>query len=183
MAGDSTNPESIIRDISKALTILKSASKDALDLIQGTEGTHTTLDESCELAIAFSGAKAETKQLYETVSRFVIQQMGTLPDHTLGDGTIVERRQGSARKKWDHISLARSVTEKLMQMAIDMDTGEMTMSNQDVAIRMLEYVAPSYWRVKKLSDIGINADMYCETSEGNINLVIRTKGDNSDDEQ
>ena len=79
--------------------------------------------------------------------------------------------------------MARSVTEKLMQMAIDMDTGEMTMSNQDVAIRMLEYVAPSYWRVKKLSDIGINADMYCETSEGNINLVIRTKGDNSDDEQ
>lgn len=183
MAGDSPNPESVLRDISKALNLLKSASKEAIDLMQGTEGTETSLDESCELAIAFSNAKMETKDIYEQVSRFVIQQMGALPDHTLGDGTVVERRQSSTRKKWDHLALARSVTEKLIQMAVDMDTGEVTMSDQDVAIRMLEYVAPSYWRVKKLNDIGINADMYCETLEGNINLVIRTKGDNSNDEQ
>ena len=69
-------------------------------------------------------------------------------------------------------------------MAIDIDTGEMTMDNQQIAIKILEYVAPSYWRVKKLAEIGINADTYCEVSEGGLSLVIRqAQGGTDDDEQ
>ena len=110
--------------------------------------------------------------------------MGNFPEHTLAGGIKVERRQGATRKKWDHLTLAKSVTEKLYQMAIDIDTGEMTMDNQQIAIKILEYVAPSYWRVKKLAEIGINADTYCEVSEGGLSLVIRqAQGGTDDDEQ
>jgi hypothetical protein len=126
-------------------------------------------------------AKVETKELFELVSADVISRMGSLPEHTLVDGTVVERRQATARKKWDHLTLAKSVTEKLQQMAIDMDTGETTMSNQEIAVSLLDYVAPSYWRVKKLADLGINADLYCEVTEGGLHLVIR-KGASNDDE-
>lgn len=171
--------ESIIADILKALDLLRTAAHNAANLIKAVESS--SIDDSCELAVAMSRAKAETKELFELLSADVISKMGSLPEHILADGTIVERRAGSARKKWDHLTLAKSVTEKLHQMAIDMDTGEMTMSNQDIAIRLLDYVAPSYWRVKKLADLGINADMYCEVTEGGVNLIIR-KGGTSDDE-
>lgn len=171
--------ESIIAEIGKAMDILRSAAKNASDLIQAAESS--SVDDSCEIAAALNRAKAETKELFELVSSDVISRMGSLPEHVLADGTVIERRQASARKKWDHLTLAKSVTEKLHQMAIDMDTGEMTMSNEEIAIRLLDYVAPSYWRVKKLADLGINADLYCEVTEGGINLVIR-KGGTSDEE-
>ncbi|NBR35806.1 MAG: hypothetical protein EBT80_00185 [Chitinophagales bacterium] len=171
--------ESVLAEISQALDLLRSAAKSAAELIQNTEGS--SVNDSCELAAALNRAKAEAKELYELVSGDVIERMGSMPEHILSDGTVVERRQATARKKWDHLTLAKSVTEKLNQMAIDMDTGEMTMSHQEIAIRLLDYVAPSYWRVKKLADLGINADMYCEVTDGGINLIIR-KGGTSDDE-
>lgn len=171
--------ESVLADISKALDILRSAAKSAAELIQNNESS--SLDDSCEIAAAMHRAKAEAKELYEFVSSDVITRMGTLPEHTLSDGTIIERRQATARKKWDHLTLAKSVSQKLHQMAVNMDTGEMAFSNEEIMIQLLDYVAPSYWRVKKLADIGINADMYCEITDGGTNLVIR-KGGTSDDE-
>ena len=168
-------------EIAAAMRALEVLAQKAKDLI---EMDRTSIDNACELALSFHYAKATTKALYESVAAKTIDVMGNFPEHTLAGGIKVERRQGATRKKWDHLTLAKSVTEKLYQMAIDIDTGEMTMDNQQIAIKILEYVAPSYWRVKKLAEIGINADTYCEVSEGGLSLVIsQAQGGTDDDEQ
>jgi hypothetical protein len=40
-------------------------------------------------------------------------------------------------------------------------------------------VQPSYWRIKELSAIGINADNYCEVDEPKTSIIVRkgTSGD------
>jgi hypothetical protein len=58
-------------------------------------------------------------------------------------------------------------------LAIDMDTGEVVMSPQEVAERVLDYVQPSYWRIKKLAELGINADNYCELGEPKTSIAVR----------
>jgi hypothetical protein len=40
-------------------------------------------------------------------------------------------------------------------------------------IKMLDYAAPSYWRVGELGKIGVNPSKYCETSEGRTSIVIK----------
>jgi hypothetical protein len=54
-----------------------------------------------------------------------------------------------------------------------MDTGEVVLSPADMVIKLLDYVAPSYWRVGELNKIGINADNYCETSDPEVSLILR----------
>jgi hypothetical protein len=47
------------------------------------------------------------------------------------------------------------------------------MSPQEVAERVLDYVQPSYWRIKKLAELGINADNYCELGEPKTSIAVR----------
>jgi hypothetical protein len=42
-----------------------------------------------------------------------------------------------------------------------------------MAMQMLDYLAPSYWRVGKLNEIGLNADLYCEPSEPKTSVIVR----------
>jgi hypothetical protein len=53
-----------------------------------------------------------------------------------------------------------------------MDTGEVLLSPMEMMQKMLDYAAPSYWRVGELNKIGISADKFCEKSEGKVSLVI-----------
>ncbi len=171
--------QKLTNEISATIKTLEALAQQAKDLI---EMDKTSIDNACELALSFHYAKGSAKTLYESIASIAIDVMGNTPEHTLAGGIKIERRQASTRKKWDHLTLAKTVTEKLHQMAIDLDTGEVTMDNQQIAVKILEYVAPSYWRVKKLAEIGINADTYCEVSEGGLSLIIR-QGGTDDDEQ
>ena len=45
------------------------------------------------------------------------------------------------------------------------------MSQQEMIEKMLLYVQPSYWRVKELSNIGVNADNFCEVDEPKTNII------------
>jgi hypothetical protein len=38
---------------------------------------------------------------------------------------------------------------------------------------MLDFVQPSYWRVKELAKFGINADNYCEVGDYKTNIIVR----------
>jgi hypothetical protein len=91
----------------------------------------------------------------------------------LPDGTEIERKQSADRKAWDHKGLADEVATRISQMAVDMDTGEITLTPQEMMIKMLDYAAPSYWRVGELGKIGVNPSKYCETSEGRTSIVIK----------
>lgn len=89
------------------------------------------------------------------------------------NGQVVEKKFGNDRKAWQHERLASEVLRRLNEMSVDMDTGEVVMSSQQVALKLLEYVQPSYWRVKELSKLGINADQYCDVGEMKTSVIIR----------
>jgi hypothetical protein len=58
-------------------------------------------------------------------------------------------------------------------MSVDMDTGEVVMSAQDMVVKLLDYAAVSYWRVGKLGEIGVNPDSYCEQGDYKTSIIIR----------
>jgi hypothetical protein len=88
-------------------------------------------------------------------------------------GAKIEVRHAADRKKWNHEQLSSAVTKRLVDMSVDMDTGEMLLSPQDIADKMLGFIQPAYWRVKELAKFGINADNFCEVGEYKTNIIIR----------
>jgi len=54
-----------------------------------------------------------------------------------------------------------------------METGEVLKTPKEMVEQMIEFCGISYWRVKELSKIGINADNYCEVGEPKTNIIIR----------
>ena len=88
-------------------------------------------------------------------------------------GATIEKKTGADRKKWEHSKLASAVAERLSDMSVDMDTGEIMKSPQEIALDMLTYCAPSYWRVKELNKIGINPDNYCEVGDLKTSIIVR----------
>ena len=103
----------------------------------------------------------------------MIAKMGDVPETTTATGHLVEKKSGSDRKKWDHDGLAKNVASRINDMSIDLETGEMTMSPQDMMLKLLDFAAVSYWRVKELGKIGVSADEFCEVSEAKTNIIIR----------
>ena len=92
---------------------------------------------------------------------------------TASNGQLIEKKTAYDRKGWEHEKLATEVLRRLGQTSVDMDTGEVILSSEEIALKLLDYVQPSYWRVKELSKLGINADMYCEVGEEKTNIIIR----------
>lgn len=128
------------------------------------------LNQLAELFILMDQFRKDVVMVNDTV-------MNTVADRMDGDivfldnGMQVEKKQGDDRKKWDHTGLAIEVARKIHQLSVDPDTGEITMTPDEMMIKMLEYAAPSYWRLTPLRSIGVDADKYCEKSEGKVRLV------------
>jgi len=115
--------------------------------------------------------KAEIGIMYSDYSNMVIDALPDVP-FSASNGQSVEKKTGADRKTWQHENLTREVLRRLGQMSVDMETGEVVMSSEDIALKLLDYVQPSYWRVKELSKIGINADQYCEIGEAKTNIIV-----------
>lgn len=117
--------------------------------------------------------KSDMAIVYSGLEKVVADAMGREDELQLDDGTRIEKKFDAGRKAWNHKELASVVSEKLAMLAIDMDTGEIVMSPQEVAKSVLDYVQPSYWRVKKLAELGINSDNYCELGEPKTSIAVR----------
>jgi len=115
--------------------------------------------------------KAEIGLIYGDYSTQIIDKLPDIPTAS-SNGQAVEKKIGSDRKAWNHEDLTREVLRRLGQMSVDLDTGEVIMTSEEIAMKLLDYVQPSYWRVKELSKIGINADQYCEVSEAKTNIIV-----------
>lgn len=126
-----------------------------------------------DAVIGMHNLKADMSLVYDSVCNLMVKKMGEIPEINLPGGHKIEKKSGADRKAWDHAGLARNVASRVSDMAIDMDTGEVVLSPQDMMIKMLEFAAVSYWRVKELSKLGISADDFCEVSEGKTNIIVR----------
>jgi hypothetical protein len=133
----------------------------------------------CAVLIEFNEMKAFLKVVYDS---FAIKVGSVLSDDSVVlENGEVERAYSKRRTGWQHRVLASAVADKLSQMAVDMDTGEVRVSPKDLAASMLSYVQPSYWKTTELAKIGINADNYCEAGDTKVSIIVRRKGATDND--
>lgn len=136
-----------------------------------------SVTDASEGLLQLNLAKRDIAAVYDTLSNFVALKIGDEKEIILGDGAVIEKKVSYDRKAWEHKKLGSAVVDKLVKMSIDIDTGEVIKTPAEIAIQLLDYCAPSYWRVKELSNIGINPDMYCETGQLKTTIIVR-KGEN-----
>lgn len=131
-----------------------------------------SINDKCEVLIFLNDIKRDAGMAYDESMNMLAEKMEDSIVY-MPDGTEVERKQSADRKAWDHKGLAVEVAGKISQLATDMDTGEIVLTPEEMMIKMLDYAAPSYWRVGELGKIGVNPDSYCEKSEGKTSIIIK----------
>ena len=135
------------------------------------------LESAVELLVALNSVKSRLGVSYSSYEQTIAT--GMEDDYMLHlPGNIeVTRREGAPRKKWDHQKLGKAVVERLVDQSIDFDTGEILKSTEEIAMGLLQYAAPSYWRVKELKKIGLDAGKYSELGDPKVTVSIkRTQG-------
>jgi hypothetical protein len=131
------------------------------------------IDEAAEGLAKLNFAKRELSVIYDSFAHGVGNLMGSSGMIETASGITIEKKTAADRKKWRHPELANRVAERLSEMSVDMDTGEIVMSAQDMVVKLLDYAAVSYWRVGKLGEIGVNPDSYCEQGDFKTSIIIR----------
>jgi hypothetical protein len=146
-----------------------------LEIMQSIDGG-ASLEEAGNMLLQLNLAKRDLGTVYDFVANRFGEMMDKESAVPLGGNAIIEKKSSYERKAWQHKDLAKAVVDRLSQMAVDMDTGEVVKSPEDIAMELMTYCAPSYWRIKELNNIGINPDMYCETGQLKTSIIVR-KGD------
>ena len=131
----------------------------------------------CAALLQLNLAKRDIGVIYDSLSNCVAVKLGEEKEIHLENGGLIEKKTAYDRKAWEHKKLGSAVVDKLVKLSVDIDTGEIIKTPAEIALQLLDYCAPSYWRVKELSSIGINADMYCETGQLKTSIIVR-KGEN-----
>ena len=130
-------------------------------------------EDACSLLVEIHACKADLSVIYDSLSAVVSEIMANETEVMLEGGAKIEKRYSSKRTGWQHKDLASEVARKITNMAVDMDTGEIVMSQEDMIANVLDYVQPSYWRIKELQNIGINPDHFCEVGETKTSIIVR----------
>ena len=131
------------------------------------------ITELAELLLKLNQMKRDFSVIYDFFSQKVMNSMGDSSLIELPSGGSIEKKGATERKKWRHPELATRVAERLSEMSVDMDTGEVVLDAQGMVVKLLDYAAVSYWRVGKLGEIGINPDSYCEQGDYKTNLIVK----------
>lgn len=129
-------------------------------------------DDMAELVLILSEAKSEISDMLEMSKMRFIELMGNQEQYDF-EGVTFEKKYSIPRKTWDHKALADVVSSRIVDMSVDMDTGEVVKTPQEMLAEMVKYTGISYWKVKELEKIGINANNYCETGDAKANIIIR----------
>jgi hypothetical protein len=132
-----------------------------------------SLEDACESLAEFNFLKRDLSSVYDVFAKSVADLMDTVEEVALPDGATIEKKSSYDRKGWKHADLGIEVARKLAQMAVNMDTGEVERSPEEIAADMLSYCSPAYWKIKPLNAIGINPDNFCEVGELKTSIIVR----------
>lgn len=124
-----------------------------------------SIKDMSEAYATMASLKAQLGVVMQSLESSLIERMTDKEAVSLESGAVLVKDWSKSRKSWQHKDLVSAVADRIQQMAIDMDTGERTMTTGQMIEALLEYVQPSYWRVGALSSIGLNADAFCEASD------------------
>lgn len=133
--------------------------------IEEVENLGEALIEIDDLRDHYSAVRSKAESLF-------VSSMDGLPEIAIA-GTILEVRRADSRKTWAHKELTADLAERLVQMSVDMETGEIVKTPEQLLNEMMQYAGVSYWKIKALSSIGMSADDYCEVTEGPMKIRIR----------
>jgi hypothetical protein len=149
------------------------------DFLNSDGVTEAPLEEALENLVFLNKAKKELADIYDSFATKMIERMNTekSTDVKLDSGVELKCKSGAPRKAWDNENLMKTVHSRLRQSSVDMDTGEVGLSDDEIVLKLLDYFQPSYWRVGALNELGINADQYCEVGEPKTSIAIYTKGE------
>ena len=147
---------------------------DGLDaILTNISESEIDVKELAELLLKLNRMKRDFSVIYDSFSQKVMNSMGDSSLIELPSGGSIEKKGATERKKWQHPELASRVAERLSEMSVDMDTGEVIMDARGMVVKLLDYAAVSYGRVGKLGEIGINPDSYCEQGDYKTNLIVK----------
>jgi hypothetical protein len=132
-----------------------------------------TLEEAADILVALNRHRDDVKLVYDSLAHLVGQLMDQQSEMLAGDGTKIEKKGDVNRTGWKHKDLANEVVSRLSEMAIDRSTGEVMLSSQEMAMKMLDYIQPSYWRIKELGTLGINADNFSKVGDYKESIIVR----------
>jgi hypothetical protein len=147
------------------------------DFLNNEKTLNSELEEALGHLVELNKLKKEISELYDSYSSKMIDRMESVNEKEvkLQSGAELKCKSGAPRKAWDSENLMKTVYSRLRQSSVDMDTGEVGLSDEEIVIKLLDYLQPSYWRVGALNELGINADQYCEVGEPKTNIAIYTK--------
>lgn len=137
-----------------------------------SDNEDASLEDLADILLELNLAKRDLGYIYQSVEAALSAKM-TDKILELRDGAQIERKVSSSRSKWRHKDLASDVAARIRQSAVDMDTGEVVMNPEEMVVKLLDFVQPSYWRVGELSKIGLNPDNYCEVGDTDVSIILR----------
>ena len=137
-----------------------------------SESKEFSIEEIADILLELNLAKRDLGYIYQSVESALAAKM-TDKILDLRDGAQIERKVATSRSKWRHKDLASDVAARIRQSAVDMDTGEVVMTPEDMVVKLLDFVQPSYWRVGELGKIGLNPDNYCEVGDTDVSIILR----------
>lgn len=162
-----------LEDISSIRKAIVDLDKKLADFADSEPG----IDQIAQALLQLNLAKADLGVVYDGLSSKLSAIIKDKEVLNLENGAQIEKKSSYDRKGWQHKELANAVVDKLTQMSVDMDTGEVLKTPSEIALDLMKYCAPSYWRIKELDSLGINADNYCEVGQLKTSIIVR-KGDN-----
>jgi hypothetical protein len=145
--------------------------------IQEFDESDPPLEEACQALVMLNVAKGEVGMVYDGLTRIVSEIMGDDPEVSLGNNAKIEKKWSSTRTGWQHKDLCEAVAKRIVDSSVDMDSGEVLASPKEMISKVLDYLQPSYWRIKELQKLGLNPDQYCEVGETKTSIIVR-KGTN-----
>jgi len=150
--------------------------QDLLDLdasLSALRGDPTwSLNDLADSYFKLTSLKSDLSILVKQIETILIERMAETDAVPVSSGEMVVKEWSKNRKGWQHKELAVAVSEKIQMLSVDMDTGERIMDTAQMIQAMLDYVQPSYWRVGALSNIGLNADDYCQAGDAEPKIRI-----------
>lgn len=84
----------------------------------------------------------------------------------------VEKRVAAPKKNWDHDGLLSVAIEAILERERDPDDGTINTPYAVLMAEVFKYAAVSYWRVKPLKELGINANDFCELGDRKVSFQI-----------
>ncbi len=167
---NNSNWPDLVNALAKAMIDIDAA----INEIKGSDDPET----ACLKLVDIHRLKGDMAMVYDSATNAVSEVMREMSEVSLSNGMRIEKKMASTRKTWNHKDLANVVAKRIVESSVDLGTGEVVLSTEQMIEKMLVYVQPSYWRIKELSAIGINADRFCEVDEPKTSIIVR-KGSNN----